>query len=71
MRRPVAARSDERSAEIAFDGSPPDPHNPLVIEEGHNPKAISQVYGAAVDLAFLTEMSNLSPPIIHPPRSSL
>jgi hypothetical protein len=30
-----------------------------------------QVYGAAVDLAFLTEMSNLSPPIIHPPPSPL
>ena len=28
-------------------------------------------YGEAVDLAFLTEMSNLSPPIIHPPPSSL
>ena len=26
-------------------------------------------YGVAVDLAFLTEMSNLSPPIIHPPPS--
>jgi len=27
--------------------------------------------GVAVDKAFLTEMSNLSPPIIYPPPSAL
>ena len=34
-------------------------------------QAKASSYGAAVDLAFLTEMSNLSPPIIYPPPSAL
>jgi hypothetical protein len=32
---------------------------------------IRQVHGVAVDQAFLIEMSNLSPPIIYPPPSTL
>jgi hypothetical protein len=34
-------------------------------------QANEQVFGAAVDETFLTEMSNLSPPIIYPPPSAL
>ncbi len=45
-----------------------------ILVPGHKaggPTALDRllVYGAAVDLAFLTEMSNLSPPIIHPSPS--
>ena len=34
------------------------------------PRESPEGYGAAVDMAFLTEMSNLSPPIIYPPPSA-
>jgi hypothetical protein len=32
---------------------------------------VTLLFGVAVDMAFLHEMSNLSPPIIYPPPSAL
>ncbi len=45
--------------------------SPLILALDTASHRFTQVHGGAVDLAFLTEMSNLSPPIIHPPPSSL
>ena len=62
----------EGIAEILFDYRSRGKHNAFVPERSAGgAKADSEVYGAAVDETFLTEMSNLSPPIIYPPPSAL
>ena len=46
------------------------PPQPIIGSCARESKKNLTVYGAAVDETFLTEMSNLSPPIIYPPPSA-
>jgi hypothetical protein len=47
------------------------PASSRIITLSDSRRLEKRVYGVAVDLAFLTEMSNLSPPIIRPPSLPL